>query len=325
MRADRLLSLLMMLQSRGRMTASQLAKELEVSERTIYRDIEALSTAGVPVYAERGPGGGCSLLESYRTNLTGLTADEVQALFMLTIPTPLAKLGVTQELKAALLKLSAALPSSHRGSESFIRQRIHLDSSWWFQSEEPTPFLQQVYQAVWEDRKLLITYRLKFEAQFEKLIEPLGLVAKAGIWYLVYSRDDRIRFLRVSRIVGVQLTEETFARPANFDLADAWQSFCKDYEKSHSHYPVRLRVAPDFVPLLPHYFGESVREKIKQEGLVEEEGWIEITLSFETLLEARDRILGFGRAVEVLEPEALRKSIIDFATQIASFYRDQRK
>jgi predicted DNA-binding transcriptional regulator YafY len=320
MRADRLLSLLMMLQSRGRMTAGQLAEELEVSERTIYRDMEALSSAGVPVYAERGPGGGCSLLESYRTNLTGMTADEVQALFMLSIPTPLAKLGVTQELKAALLKLSAALPSNHRKSESFIRQRIHLDSSWWFQSEEPTPFLRQLHQAVWEDHSILLTYRLRLDVHFQKRVAPLGLVAKAGIWYLVYSGDDRVRILRVSRIVDIQLSDDTFERPANFDLANTWERFCTDYEKGRSHYPVRLSVSPEFAPFLPYYFGERFREKVTQEGLADEEGWLEITLSFETLEEARDRILAFGRAVEVLEPEALRKSVLDFARQIVTSY-----
>ena len=142
MRADRLLSLLMLLQARGRMTAQELAAELEVSERTIYRDINALSASGVPVYAESGPGGGCALLDSYRTNLTGLTADEARALFMLNIPAALDQLGVTQELKAALLKLSAALPEARRRDEERIRQRIHLDSTWWFQAEEPLPHLQ---------------------------------------------------------------------------------------------------------------------------------------------------------------------------------------
>src|SRR5512136_703550 len=136
MRADRLLSLLMLLQARGRMTAQELAAELEVSERTIYRDINALSASGVPVYAESGPGGGCALLDSYRTNLTGLDQDEVRALFMLSIPAPLDQLGVSQELRTALLKLSAALPDTRRGDEERTRQRIHLDSTWWFQPEE---------------------------------------------------------------------------------------------------------------------------------------------------------------------------------------------
>ena len=173
MRADRLLSLLMLLQARGRMTAQELAQELEVSERTIYRDINALSASGVPVYAESGPGGGCALLDSYRTNLTGLTADEARALFMLSIPAPLDQLGVTQELKAALLKLSAALPEARRSDEERIRQRVYLDSLNWFQDADAVPHLPAIYRAVWDDRKLAITLRVRFAAFIESQIEQV--------------------------------------------------------------------------------------------------------------------------------------------------------
>lgn len=320
-RADRLLSLLMLLQTRGRMTADRLAKELEVSVRTIYRDLDALSSAGIPVYAERGPGGGCALLDSYRTNLTGMTEDEVLALFMLSIPTPLAKLGFSQELKAALLKLSASLPSSHQQNEVRVRQRIHLDSNWWFQSEEPTPFLSELHQAVWEDRILLLTYKPRFPGEIQHTVEPYGLVAKAGIWYLVFKRDGRFRILRISQIVNAQTTDEYFQRPADFNLETCWTICCEDYEKNRPFYPVRVRVAPNFVHYLPFYFGDPIREKIEHADPPDEQDWIELTLSFESLEEARGRILGFGRAVEVLEPEALRLSIIDFASQIFEFYQ----
>jgi predicted DNA-binding transcriptional regulator YafY len=321
MRADRLLSLLMLLQIRGRMTADQLAEELEVSVRTIYRDLDALSAAGIPVFAERGPGGGCALMDNYRTNLTGMTEDEIRALFMISIPTPLAKLGVSQELKAALLKLSASLPTSQQQNEVKVRQRIHLDSSWWFQSEEPTPFLSELHQAVWEDRVLLLTYKLRFPGEMQHTIEPYGLVAKAGIWYLVLKRDERFRILRVSQILDVQPTNDFFQRPPSFNLETCWEICSEDYEKNRPFYPVRVRVAPDFIPYLPFYFGDPIREKIERADLPDDKGWIEITLSFESLEEARGRILGFGRAVEVLEPEALRMSIIDFASQIVDFYQ----
>ena len=321
MRADRLLSLLMLLQIHGRMTADQLAEELEVSVRTIYRDLDALSAAGIPVFAERGPGGGCALMDNYRTNLTGMTEDEIRALFMLTIPTPLAKLGVSQELKAALLKLSASLPTSQQQNEIKVRQRIHLDSSWWFQSEEPTPFLSELHQAVWEDRVLFLTYKLRFPGEMQHHIEPYGLVAKAGIWYLVFKRDERFRILRVSQILDVQTTNDYFQRPPSFNLETCWEICSEEYEKNRPFYPVRVRVASDFIPYLPFYFGDPIREKIERADLPDDEGWIEITLSFESLEEARGRILGFGRAVEVLEPEALRMSIIDFASQIVDFYQ----
>jgi predicted DNA-binding transcriptional regulator YafY len=322
MRADRLLSFLMLLQTRGRMTSQQLSNELEVSVRTIYRDLDALSAAGIPVYTERGPGGGCSLMDNYRTTLTGMKDDETRALFMLSIPTPLAQLGVSQELKAALLKLSAALPGSQKQNEMQVRQRIYLDSSWWFQSEEPTPFLPEIHKAVWQDRKLNLTYRLRFNSQAQHVIEPYSLIAKAGIWYLLFMREGRFRILRISEILDAQPTDEHFQRTDDFDLETYWNIYCEEYEKNRALYPILVRVAPHFVQYLPHYFGNPVREKVEHAGSPDEEGWIKLRLMFDSLEEARDRILGFGRAVEVLEPEALRRSIIDYATQILQFYQD---
>jgi predicted DNA-binding transcriptional regulator YafY len=320
MRADRLLSMLMLLQARGRMTAQQLADELEVSVRTIYRDMDALSAAGVPVWAERGPGGGCSLLDSYRTTLTGLNQDEVRALFMLSIPAPLAELGVDQELRAALLKLSAALPASRRPDEERTRQRVHLDSAGWSGTIEPVPHLQTIHQAVWQDRKLHITCRLMFGAEAEWQVEPYGLVAKAGTWYLVCARDDHIRVHRLSRELEVRLLDETFERPVDFDLAAFWQAWCVKVERNRPRYPARIRVAPDLIPWLPRIFGEPIREQIAGAGLPDAEGWITLTLPFESLEAARERILSFGRAVEVLEPLALRNSVWDYAAQIVDLY-----
>ncbi len=320
MRADRLLSMLMLLQARGRMTAQKLAEELEVSERTIYRDIDALSAAGVPVYGERGPEGGYALLDSFRTNLTGLTEGEVRALFMLSIPAPLTELGVSRELKAALLKLAAALPDAHRHDEARARQRFFLDSTWWFQGEEPAPHLQTVHQAVWHDRRLLVTYRLPFAIEVEHVVDPYGLVAKAGVWYLVYASNDRVRAYRVSRLLDVRLLDKSFERPADFDLAAFWSEWCAEREKGRSHYPVTVRIAPNFISYLPRHFGETIRHAIARAGPPDEEGWITLQLPFERLEAARDRILGFGGAVEVLEPRALRKSVLDFATQIVALY-----
>ena len=202
MRADRLLSILMILQARGRVTARELAQELEVSERTIYRDIDALSAAGVPVYGEPGRDGGYALLDRYRTDLTGLTEGEVHALFMLSIPAPLADLGISQELKAALLKLSAALPEARRRDHEWMRQRVHLDSTWWNHGEEPVPPLRTIQQAVWEDRRLYLTYRPLFALEMEQLVDPYGLVAKAGTWHLVCSAKGRVRVHRVCAIEG---------------------------------------------------------------------------------------------------------------------------
>jgi len=321
MRADRLLSILMLLQARGRVTAQQLADELEVSVRTIYRDIDALSTAGVPVYAERGPGGGCALVEGYRTSLTGLTEEEVRALFMLSVPASLDELGVSQELRAALRKLAAALPDARRQDEKQVRQRIYLDWADWPQPE-PAPHLQAIRQAVWEDRKLGIIYRwiAPHVQQFERLVDPYGLVAKAGTWHLVCADDSQIRVYRVSELVEVRPTDARFERPADFDLAAFWKAWCKGREESRPSYPVTARVSPGLLPLLPLYFGDRIRAQIASAGPPDGDGWITLTLPFERIETARERILGFGRAVEVLAPEALRLSVIDFARQIAGFY-----
>ena len=320
MRADRLLSLLILLQTRGRMTARRLARELEVSERTIYRDIDALSAAGVPVYTERGPGGGCALLDGYRTNLIGLTRDEVRALTMLSVPAPLSDLGVGHELKAALLKLSASLPAERRTDERRMRERIHLDSIWWFQHEEPVPHLQTIQEAVWEDQRLELRYRLPFQAEAERVVDPYGLVAKAGVWYLVCASGGHVRVHRVSHVLSASLRGESFESPQCFDLAEFWKAWSASYEQNRPHYPVTARVAPGLHRHLPQLFGEPMRDRIANAGPPDAEGWLTLILPFESLESARGRILGLGRAVEVLEPVALRDSILDFANQVVALY-----
>lgn len=320
MRADRLLSILLLLQARGHMTARQLARELEVSERTIYRDIQALSSAGVPVYGEPGPEGGYALVDSYRTHLTGLTDGEVRALSMLSIPAPLADLGVSQELQAALRKLSAALPDTRRREQERARQCVHLDSTWWRQGEEWMPHLQTVHQAAWQNRKLYVTYRLPPAIKIESLVAPYGLVAKAGIWYLVCARKDTIHVHRISNLVDVRGSSESFERPASFDLAAFWEQWCAEYELLLSGFAATVRVAPGFVPELPRHFGHHIHAKIAQAGPPDAEGWIRLELSFASFEDARDRILGFGRGVEVLEPRALRRSVLDYAEQIVALY-----
>jgi predicted DNA-binding transcriptional regulator YafY len=322
MRADRLLSLLMLLQTRGRMTAQALAHELEVSERTIYRDMEALSAAGVPVYADRGPNGGCSLLDNYRTTLTGLTQDEVRALFMVSIPAPLDALGVSEGLKTARLKLSAALPGVRRQDERLASQRIHLDSTWWSLPDEPTPHLQTLHEAVWQSQRLHITLQLTygfFETRIERQIDPYGLVAKASVWHVVGATGERVRVYRAAQVLAAEPTGERFERPADFDLATFWKNWCAEYEANRPRSPVTARVASDFIPLLYRYFGEGLRPAVEQ-AQPDAEGRLILTLTFESLEEARLRLLGLGQAIEVLEPEALRCSIVDFASQTLSQY-----
>lgn len=319
MRADRLLSLMMLLQTRRQMTAEELANELEVSKRTIYRDIDALSVAGVPVYANGGPGGGYALLDSYRTTLTGLNEGEIQALFMLTIPSPISDLGVSQQLKAAVLKLTSTLASDPHQHADYLRQRLHLDAASWFQIDEPVPHLKVVQEAVWQDRQLVLSYRHRNGTVSERTISPYGLVAKASIWYLVAATDHGMRVYRVSRIEAVQMSQTHFARPQDFDLAKFWTGWVTGYKASLPKYPVILRIRPDLIPVLPYILGEGVRSLVEQTQ-PDSEGWRVVNYTFERIEEAQAYVLGMGASVDVIAPEELRVSVMKLATDVVAHY-----
>ncbi len=322
MRADRLLSLLMLLQARGQMPAAQLAAELEVSVRTVYRDMDALSAAGVPVYATRGPGGGCALLDGYRTSLTGLTQDEVRALFVLSVPDVLDEVGMSGELRAALRKLMAALPAARQGDEERVRARIHLDWTGREPAAGPVPHLSTLQQAVWEDTCVHISFRSQVwphALTLERTVEPYGLVARGGAWHLVYGFEGTLRVLRAGQVLAATLTGEHFTRPPNFDLAAFWEGWRTREAENRPAFHATVRVAPALVALLPLYFGEPLRVALAQ-AAPDADGWAEVTLPFERFEDARDRLLGFGGAVEVLDPLALRLSVIDYARQIVRFY-----
>lgn len=269
MRADRLLSILMLLQTKGRMTAHDLAKHLEVSERTIYRDLEALSIAGIPVYTERGPGGGCSLVDGYQTRLTGLTEVEVRALFLFSTAGPLADLGLGKALEDALLKLEAALPSTSRDHAEQVRQRFHLDATWWYHPDKSFHSLQAIQDALWQNHKLYLVYQVDDGGWGERLVEPYGLVAKAGIWYLVGSCEGAYSVFRVSRILSATLLEEQFIRPERFDLASFWADYCAQWETEHPSYAVPLRLAPEEASGLPHLLSEWGYRLVEDEELPE--------------------------------------------------------
>jgi predicted DNA-binding transcriptional regulator YafY len=320
MRADRLLSILLLLQTRGKMTAQQLASSLEVSERTIYRDINALGVAGVPVYGDPGPDGGYALLDRYRTDLTGLTEGETRALFMLSVPAPLVDLGLSEAFRGALLKLAAGLPEIRRGDEEKVRQRFHLDSKRWRHGREPVAHLGLVQQAIWEDRKLHVVYRPPFATEIEREVSPYGLVAKAGQWYMVGARNDVMNVHRISEMLDVRLSDETFARPEEFDLRVFWRDWCAEYEAYLHDFTATVRIAPDFIPELPMHFGNQVHAEIARAGSPDGEGWIRLDLTFESFETARARILSFGRGVKVLAPRALRRSVLDYAEQIVALY-----
>lgn len=318
MRADRLLSLLMLLQTRGKLSARELAAELEVSERTIYRDVDALGVAGVPIYAEPGRNGGYALVDRYRTQLTGFSEGEVRALFMLSIPAPLADLGISQSLKAALLKISAALPAARRDDEARVRRRFYLDSTWWEFDAGPVPHLRTLHQAVWQDRRVLLTYQPPFAVEIEQCADPYGLVAKAGEWHLVFLSTGRIRAQRVADFIDVRVLAENFERPEGFALESFWKTWCAARAEDRVRFCVRVRVAAEAVPHLPFYLGERVKAPLAHAGPPDAEGWLTLTLHFEHFEAARSHLLALGRAVEVLEPESLRLSLLDYARQIVA-------
>ena len=323
MRADRLLSILLILQARGRVTAGDLAQELEVSERTIYRDIDALCMAGVPVYGVVGPDGGYTLTDNYRTQLTGLKEGEVRALFMLGSLAPLSDLGVSQELRAALLKLSAALPSIRLADQDKVRQFFYFDSSWEKQGRAPVPHLHVIQQAIWTERKLFITYQIFHTGQITRLVAPFGLVVKAGDWYLVYAREnDVVNVRRVSKLLEVRTSAEPFVRPEDFDLIAYWVGWSNRYAYSLTDFRVTIRASRKFIPVLTRYFGSVIQEQVAQVDPLEEYGWIRLELAFESFEVALARILSFGSGVEVVSPEALRLSLADYAEQILMLYEE---
>src|SRR5215216_1881310 len=251
MRASRLLSILLLLQTRGRMTAQELADELEVSLRTIYRDVDSLSAAGVPLYGDRGPAGGYQLLGGYRTRLTGMSADEADSLFLAGLPGPAAELGLGEVLAAAQLKFLAALPPELRSRAGRIRERFHLDAPAWFHVGERPNCLTEVADAVWDQRLIRVRYERWGHGEVERTLQPLGVVLKAGSWYLVAGVDGQARTYRISRILNLETLDEQFERPVDFDLAGYWSMYQREFQERLFSGKAKIRLSPHGLELLP--------------------------------------------------------------------------
>ena len=313
MRASRLVTLLLLLQTRGRMTAAQLATELEVSERTVHRDVEALSEAGVPIYAERGPHGGVQLVEGYRTRLTGMTADEAEAVFLSGLPGPAAELGLGTVVTAARLKVLASLPSELRVRASRLVERFYLDAAGWFQESDPVPHLATVAESVWEGRRLWIEYE-RGDSRVERILEPLGLVLKGGIWYAVASVEGDIRTYRLSRVVGARPLDETFDRPAGFDLASHWAESIAAYEREIPRIEVVVRVAPDRMDVLADLVGHHTVAAVERLPGPDDDGWTRLRLRVDWAInEAPGHLLGMGGDLEVIGPPEVRDRVVELA------------
>ncbi|GAA0615183.1 YafY family protein [Kutzneria viridogrisea] len=327
MRASRLLSTLLLLQTRGRMTAQELADELEVSVRTVYRDVESLSAAGVPVYADRGPTGGYQLLDGYRTRLTGLTSDEADSLFLAGMPGPAAELGLGTVVATAELKLLAALPAELRSRASRIRERFHLDAPGWLREADQAPHLAEIAEAVWNQRVLELRYRRWAKPrEVTRRVRPLGVVLKAGTWYLVALAEEDLRTYRVSNVLAVQTLDERFDRPADFDLPGYWQEWAEQFEARMRGQQAVIRVSPEAMgwlrALLGTFAADAVRASAGEPG---PDGWVRAVLPIESVRHAHVELLKFGGMVEVLEPAELRELMVRTAGELAALYEGSRR
>jgi predicted DNA-binding transcriptional regulator YafY len=306
------------------MSAQQLAGELEVSVRTVYRDVEELSASGIPVYAERGSRGGFQLVEGYRTKLTGLTPEEAEALFLSGYPGPAAELGLGTVLAAAQLKVMAALPPELRSRAARIRQRFHLDAPGWFQQPETAPHLQTIAEAVWSDRRLQMKYRRGDDdgVVVERLVDPLGVVLKAGVWYFVGCVGEAYRTYRISRIVELAILTDRFERPADFDLADYWQTSVTAYQQSLPSFEATVKVLAAAVDRLGDSIGTpAARQAFAEADPPDAEGWVTIRLSLEDMWHAETRLMAMGPEAEVLGPPELRERMAAAARATADRYR----
>ncbi len=309
MRADRLLSILLLLQAHGRMSAGALAGRLEVSRRTVYRDLDALSGAGVPVVTDRGPNGGAYLLGGYRTDLTGLTEAELEALLAFGGRGPAADLGLGSQLEQASRKLAVAASPSGAGR---LQERVLIDGEGWFRTAPVPPHLARVQDALWSDRRLRLRYRKSLDRVVERTVEPYGLVCKAGTWYMLAGVGGEPRVYRVSRIEDAELTDEPFERPFGFDLRSTWAAQVTRFKGgAPASVSVRVRVDPEVSGQFARMLGDRITSRL--------DGGI-VVLDFPACEVAASLLTAYGGAVEVLEPQELRARLGDIGRQLSTLY-----
>jgi predicted DNA-binding transcriptional regulator YafY len=314
-RASRMMNLLLHLQVRGQASGKDLARLLEVSERTVQRDVDALAAAGVPVKSTRGPAGGYRLDGGYRTRLTGVGLDEAGALAFLGLAGPARELGLGEMLEGARIKVLASLTGDARERAGRTADRFHLDPIRWYTRPEPVPCLTQLADAVWRDRHVRLQYVHAGKAA-DREVAPLGLVLAAGDWYLMALRGGQRRTYRVSRVRSVELLDEPVRRPAGFDLAESWAESRRELEDEGTAVEVTLRVAAAALPRLRGQLPVHGQDRIP----VTATGPVELTVPFEDERWAYRVILGLGAEVEVLRPESLRREVAAQARAVAALY-----
>ena len=316
MKASRLLSMLLILQGTERRSARALAVELEVSERTVYRDVDALSAAGVPVFAERGAQGGIALAAGYRRALTQFGDDEIRALFI-SGSNPLVDLGLGVERDRALEKLSGALSDVQRKAAAKSRGRIHLDQRRWNQADQPQEHLAVLRRAVWDDRQVTLQYRDREAKITERTIDPLGLVAKAGVWYLVARSGAEYRTFRAERILGVTASTTTFERPRDFDLDAYWRNWIANLEEGARRVPVVVSVSADALDAVMRYWEARVLSEPSGDA-------VSVSVVFPSEDVALHQLIAWGTRARLLEPLALRDELLARARSIVEHYAAAR-
>jgi predicted DNA-binding transcriptional regulator YafY len=304
-RADRLLSILLLLQAHGRLPARALAERLEVSERTVHRDMEALAVAGVPVYAETGRHGGWALVDSYRTDLTGLTESELRSLVIASAPGVLTDLGLGDAADRALIKLLAGLPEARRRAAETARGYLYVDPTGWRRAEEAAPFLPTLELALRTGRQIAMTYERAFDHSIvERVANPLGLVAKGSVWYLAATVDGKARTYRASRLRSVTILESPVERPEDFDLASFWTASSAEFRAGLPVHRVVLRVAPEAMSRVRLGWRYAALES---ESAPDSDGWVTCTLRADSIDIAIECVLALAGGTTVLEPAELRE------------------
>ena len=318
MRAGRLLSIMITLQLRGRVSANELARQFEVSKRTIFRDIEELSAAGVPVFAERGAAGGFSLLAGWQTQLTGMTPREAESLVFANVPGTAGELGLGVDATAARLKFFASLPASTGNAAQRVAERFHLDPTPWHRvPHRQMPQLQPLAQAVWEERRITIHYE-SWQGSSNRTVEPLGIVLKAGDWYFVANGRSRVAIYKLANVARIEVLEERFKRPPRFELSAAWRDCVLQFEKGLRRGEATLRVRPAAMSRLDR-LGADMSQPILQ-ATPHESGLREAVVSIESIAHAAGLLLGFADDIEVLAPSELRQELARRARNVVDLY-----
>ena len=316
MRASRLLSILILLQLRRRLTAADLAAEFEVSERTIYRDIDALSAAGIPVYGDRGPGGGFQLIDGYRTRLTGLDPQEAQAMLLVGLPEQAAALGLGGAAKRARGKLLAALPQGGSAEADRIARAFHIDTLDWYRAARPAPHLTAVARALIDRRRIAMRYA-SWRTTRDWTLEPLGIVLKAGNHYLVAASEDRVLTFTVADIQTLAILDEEAERPADFDLAAWWSASTHDFEARLRPGTAQLRASPLGLERL-RLLGAWAAEAVARAEAADRDGWCRLALPIEGVNAAAPMLLGIGPEIDIEAPPDLRAAVAALARAVAA-------